>query len=103
MAPLTCVVLSISGMSASIEIERIPIRYDPNLDLSILYPNKPKIINIMLTTLATLLLAGSALASPILTSSKWKRAALNDMDFQIINLARNLESLGLYNLPPFEN
>jgi hypothetical protein len=57
----------------------------------------------MLTTLATLLLAGSALASPILTSSKWKRAALNDMDFQIINLARNLESLGLYNLPPFEN
>jgi len=46
-------------------------------------------------SLSALLLAGIATASPVVTSSKWKRAALNDMDFQIVNLARNLESLEL--------
>ena len=45
---------------------------------------------------ATLLLAVSALANPIYTSSRWKRATLDHADFEIINLARNLESLGSY-------
>ncbi|CAD6565827.1 MAG: hypothetical protein TREMPRED_001816 [Tremellales sp. Tagirdzhanova-0007] len=44
---------------------------------------------------ATLLLAVSALANPIYTSSRWKRATLDHADFEIINLARNLESLEL--------
>jgi len=43
---------------------------------------------------AALLFAATALANPIYISQKWKRAPLDAMDFQIINLARNLESLG---------
>lgn len=42
-----------------------------------------------------LLLAPLVLAGPIATSPKWKRQALDAMDFQIVNLARNLESLEL--------
>ncbi|KAK4685618.1 hypothetical protein P7C73_g4526, partial [Tremellales sp. Uapishka_1] len=44
---------------------------------------------------AASLLAGMAVASPILTSTKWTPRALDNMDFQIVNLARNLESLEL--------
>ncbi|WWC86405.1 uncharacterized protein L201_001281 [Kwoniella dendrophila CBS 6074] len=42
-----------------------------------------------------LTLAGFATANPIVRSSKWKRAGLQGLDFEIINLARNLESLEL--------
>ncbi|ORY34300.1 ferritin-like domain-domain-containing protein [Naematelia encephala] len=42
-----------------------------------------------------LLLATAAIASPIVTSSKWKTDMLTEMDYEIINLARNLESLEL--------
>lgn len=40
-------------------------------------------------------LASLAAASPILQFSKWKRNDLAGLDFEIINLARNLESLEL--------
>ncbi|WRT64309.1 uncharacterized protein IL334_001241 [Kwoniella shivajii] len=40
-------------------------------------------------------LFGIATANPIVTSSKYKRADLAGLDFEIINLARNLESLEL--------
>jgi hypothetical protein len=44
---------------------------------------------------AALLLATSAIATPVLNSKRWTSAVLNEMDFEIINLARNLESLEL--------
>ncbi|EIW72536.1 hypothetical protein TREMEDRAFT_58708 [Tremella mesenterica DSM 1558] len=45
--------------------------------------------------LAALLLASTAFAAPFLQSSKWSKRNLDKTDFQIINLARNLESLEL--------
>ncbi|WVF70323.1 hypothetical protein IAT40_005113 [Kwoniella sp. CBS 6097] len=41
------------------------------------------------------LVSNTVSATPIITSSKWKRAGLQGLDFEIINLARNLESLEL--------
>ncbi|RXK39266.1 hypothetical protein M231_03486 [Tremella mesenterica] len=45
--------------------------------------------------LAALLLASTAFAAPFPQSSKWSKRNLDRTDFQIINLARNLESLEL--------
>ncbi|WVQ62026.1 uncharacterized protein L199_000159 [Kwoniella botswanensis] len=49
------------------------------------------------STSIALTLAGlvSVSANPIVRSSKWKRADLQGLDYEIINLARNLESLEL--------
>ncbi|WWD09572.1 hypothetical protein V865_007700 [Kwoniella europaea PYCC6329] len=49
------------------------------------------------STSFTLTLAGliSVSANPIVRSNKWKRADLQGLDYEIINLARNLESLEL--------
>ena len=41
------------------------------------------------------LLATTALATPIVTSTKYKRNQVADLDFELVNLARNLESLEL--------
>ncbi|OCF33920.1 hypothetical protein I317_07848 [Kwoniella heveanensis CBS 569] len=51
--------------------------------------------NTAIVALALGLASTSVSATPIVTSNKWKRADLQGLDFEIINLARNLESLEL--------